>query len=1012
MTEFKVNDFVRQRSADAAGVIQEIRERRGRQTATVLFPNGVRSIPLKELEHVAGQKDRPVDLLRKGHFSGPGSLRQRLAHVRLSGNLGDIFYSMESTDTDFYAHQFKPVVKILDSPTGNLLIADEVGLGKTIEAGLIWTELVARFKYNRLLVVCPKVLCEKWRLELTSKFGINAQICDASSLRELLQSSFHQRSGFVAICGMQGIRPRPKEKRTGRPADLLAEVMEEAQYADKLVDLLVVDEAHHMRNIGTQTKRLGELLCGIAQHTAMLSATPLNLRNSDLHTLLRFLDELTFRDEQALERIIRANRPLIAARDAVLSGKPVEEVLELLDVAAKDPLLKNTRALKKQREELLQLDNEPTVQQRAKYASRLERLNLLSSVVNRTRRRDVEEFRVDRSVKAFRATMTPDEREVYDRITEAVLRYASDNDMPVGFLTVLPQRMLASSLPAAMEHWRRNGLLSGYEDEDGEDDDTWERPLTSLLSSVVQTLPEPAELERQDTKFNQFISLLQEHLEQNPKQKIIVFSTFRSTLNYLRRRLEEKGILATLLHGETKDRVDVISTFARSDDVMVLLASEVGSEGIDLQFARTLINYDLPWNPMRVEQRIGRIDRLGQDAETISVLNLLHRNTVDERIYHRLHERLRLCEAALGGFEEILGQEITTLTGELLSNKLSEEEQERRLAQTEQAIENRRQVEEQLEKEAAALIAHGDYIVHSIRESQTEGNWISDADIVEYLRFALGSIDPANVLTWDKSEGLIRLLLSGGGRHDYEEWCRRKQLDPGPLARSSSDVTFRVGRHAKNKRHTRLGPSHPLIRYLSSELDSAGTLSVNAAAVVLDRSEAETLAPGVYVGAVQAWQIGSGASSVVLGYSLASLEGDETVTPETAERVFLSCLKHGVKWQGAIAEVGTDLLADCLEDVVEPELEERFFEEGEIKKAEVEDRITIQFETLEEHERSQKDRFKDIIIRGGPRLEAANKARLKRFEETVKKRRKQIESQKIEQTSSIDVCSLVLKVSQ
>lgn len=140
MTDFKVNDFVRQRSADAAGVIQQIRERRGRKTATVLFPSGLRSIPLKELEHVAGQQDRPVDLVKKGQFSGPGSLRQRLAHVRLSGNLGDIFYSMESTDTDFYAHQFKPVVKILDSPTGNLLIADEVGLGKTIEAGLIWTE--------------------------------------------------------------------------------------------------------------------------------------------------------------------------------------------------------------------------------------------------------------------------------------------------------------------------------------------------------------------------------------------------------------------------------------------------------------------------------------------------------------------------------------------------------------------------------------------------------------------------------------------------------------------------------------------------------------------------------------------------------------------------------------------------------------------------------------------------------------------------------------------------------
>lgn len=1000
-------------NATVAGVIQDIRDVRGRKTASVQFPTGTRRIPLKELELVPAQVDDPVEIVRRGQFSGPASLRQRIAHVRLSGNLSDIFYSMESTDTDFYAHQFKPVVKILNSPTGNLLIADEVGLGKTIEAGLIWNELVARFKYNRLLVVCPKVLCEKWRLELTTKFGIDARVCNASDLTELFGSSFHQRNGFVAICGMQGIRPRPKNKRGNRPADKLANLLEEAQISDKLVDLLVIDEAHHFRNVGNQTNRLGELLCGIAVHIAMLSATPLNLHNRDLHTLLRFLDELTFRDERALERIIRANRPLISARDAVLSGKPLEELKQHLEEAASDTLLQDTRALRKLREDVSKAPELLTPAERAQIARRLERLNLLSNVVNRTRRRDVEEFRVERTVRAFRAEMTPDERVVYDAVTDAVLNYAWENDLPVGFLTVMPQRMLASSLPAALQHWRSRNVIADYEDEDDDaayESVTWEQPLTQLLSRVSKTLPQPDELEEQDTKFNTFLKLLQSHLSKNPGEKIVVFSTFRSTLRYLERRLELDGVQTMMLNGETEDRVAVISSFKKNANVEVLLASEVGSEGIDLQFARTLVNYDLPWNPMRVEQRIGRIDRLGQEAESISVLNLLHKNTVDERIYHRLHERLGLCQSALGGFEEILGQEISSLTSDLFSRELTHEEQEQRVVQAEQAIANRRVQEELLEKEAAALIAHGDYILHSIKEAQSSGNWITDDDIVGYLEITLGSFDPASSLHWDKDKGLVHVQLTGAGRHDLEDWCRQNQLPPGPIAKSSAPVTFRVGTKSKNSRHPRLGPSHPLIRFLSNSLSEKGGLEANVIAVTLEVSSALGLQSGLYIGNVQAWQYGKGSASISLAYSMASVLDGALLDAAQAETVINICLSQTQKWQAARAEIDVDDIADVLAAVVEPDLEERFFDESERRKIEMEDRISIQLKTLEEHAENQRATFNDIIRRSGPRLEAANKARLKKFEETINKRRRQIERQRIEDSSSSSIGSVLLKV--
>lgn len=1012
--ELKAGDFVRMKgNTSVAGVLQDVREVRGRKTASVQFPTGMRRIPLKELELVPMQVDDPVAIVRKGQFSGPASLRQRIAHVRLSGNLSDIFYSMESTDTDFYAHQFKPVVKILDSPTGNLLIADEVGLGKTIEAGLIWNELVARFKYNRFLVVCPKVLCEKWRLELTTKFGIDARVCNASDLTELFSSTFHQRNGFVAICGMQGIRPRPKNKRSNRPADKLADLLEEEQISDKLVDLLVIDEAHHIRNVGTQTNRLGELLCGIATHTVMLSATPLNLHNRDLHTLLKLLDELTFRDERALERIIRANQPLIAARDAVLTGKPLEEIEQHLEQAASDTLLQGARSLGKLREDITKAPELFTPVKRAQMARRLERLNLLSNVVNRTRRRDVEEFRVVRNVSAFRAELTPDERAVYDAITDAVLNYAWENDLPVGFLTVMPQRMLASSLPAALQHWRNKSLITDYEDEDSDEsneNETWKQPLTQLLSRVSRNLPEPSELEAQDTKYNTFLNVLQSNLSTNTGEKIVVFSTFRSTLRYLARRLKQSGVQTAMLHGEIEDRVGVISSFKENKDVAVLLASEVGSEGIDLQFARTLVNYDLPWNPMRVEQRIGRIDRLGQAAEIISVLNLLHKNTVDERIYHRLHERLGLCKSALGGFEEILGHEISSLTSDLFSGMLTHEEQEQRLIQAEQAIANRREEEELLEKEAAALIAHGDYILHSIKEAKTSGNWISDGDIVGYLEFTLGIFDPASSLQWEKDKGLVHVKLTGAGRHDLEDWCRTNQLPLGPIAKSGASVTFRVGTKSENSRYPRLGPSHPLIRFLSNYLSEKGGLEANVIAVTLERAPAVGLQPGLYIGNVQAWQYGKGSASISLAYSMASVSDGSLLDAELAETVTNICLSQTQKWQGAKAEVNMDEVADVLESVVEPNLEERFFEEGERRKNEMEDRIFIQLKTLEEHARNQRETFKETIRRSGPRLEAANKARLKKFEETIEKRRRQIERQRIAESSARSVGSILVKV--
>ncbi|MXZ43768.1 MAG: DEAD/DEAH box helicase [Gammaproteobacteria bacterium] len=190
--QLEPGDLVRlKRDPVRAGVLQDAEKNiAGQRMVTVRFSDGQMSwLPYSALEHVPENGESCYDRFVNGKFVSPDWLRRTLTRLRVSGRLSEVVYSMEATETDFYPHQFKPVIKLMESPTDSLLIADEVGLGKTIEAGLIWTELRARHDCNRLLVACPKTLCEKWQLELGSKFGVDVQLANASTLLKTLRRS-------------------------------------------------------------------------------------------------------------------------------------------------------------------------------------------------------------------------------------------------------------------------------------------------------------------------------------------------------------------------------------------------------------------------------------------------------------------------------------------------------------------------------------------------------------------------------------------------------------------------------------------------------------------------------------------------------------------------------------------------------------------------------------------------------------------------------------------------------
>ena len=323
------------------------RERAQRVYWQVMFPEGSDFVLEAQLEPIPEDFEDPIDLLEQGKFGRARDLRGNLTYIRLNGRLANLIYSMETTNTDFYAYQFKPVVNFLESPGDGILIADEVGLGKTIEAGLIWTELRSRLDARRLLVLCPAMLQEKWREELLNRFGIDCKIAGAADIqRRFVEFRRGQRFDYALIGSMQGLRPlrrwNAEPPRAGAASELARYLLDNAD-EEPLLDLLIVDEAHYMRNPETMTALLGRLLRDIANHLVLLSATPIHLRSRDLYQLLNLVDEDTFNQPQVFDFVLEANEPLVAARDAVLRGQvETEEVISLLKAAKDHPLLRTT----------------------------------------------------------------------------------------------------------------------------------------------------------------------------------------------------------------------------------------------------------------------------------------------------------------------------------------------------------------------------------------------------------------------------------------------------------------------------------------------------------------------------------------------------------------------------------------------------------------------------------------------------------------------------------------------
>ncbi len=875
---------------------------------------GFRPLASLEVMQAPGSMD---ERLRTGHFGKVRDLQRLITFEKLKGTLHEVIYSMEAAQIDFYPYQFKPVLKFINSPTERLIIADEVGLGKTIEAALIWLELQARRNARRLLVVCPKILADKWRDELRTKFLLDPRIVDFMELQREIADLKSSGPGqpFVLIATYTGLRPPKSELPLLKepPGDdgscsektvFLRELRHWSLDYDPF-DMVIFDEAHYMRNPATTTFRLGESLASSAGSVLCVSATPVNNSNVDLHSLLRLIDESFFETQGMFEDLLEANRPAVQAGNALARIPMDASLLEQAVNGMGASRFVSQSPLFRQLTETLERLGPNDKALLSKCQDITEKLNLLGGYVNRTRRVQVKENRPLRDPLVLPVDYTSEEMSLYKAILTIVRRKCRQDSRPFHVFRVLGlQLRTASCLPVVVQEIRtgRLGNVEELFDEAmGEDvlDDLLEEELNEDLDISEITRLLAHDFEGNDTKYSELIRLLTKMV---PDEKVIIFAYYRPTLNYLRRRLIADGVNVTVIHGGVPNerRWEEIERFKDPRGPRVLLSSEVGSEGIDLQFCRVLVNYDLPWNPMRVEQRIGRVDRVGQQAKRISIVNFKVSNTIEERLYDRLHSKLERFANSLGDLEAVIGREVQRLTVDLLSKELTPEEELQRIEQSERVIQNKLLHIQALEESEDVLIAFSDYVQRKIEEDREKGRYIQPRELEDYLAdFFEREFQGCEINHNTPADGCLRVRLSQEAHSSLADFIGSdRSMSAHPFRQREFNITFRremAQRLTLSQRSAIHFLNHlsPLIRWITKVNRERAHGFFDLSAVQISHPD---LNPGDYCYKIERWKLIGLHARERLAYGVRSLADEKELSPEESEAIIQHLLHHGRDW--------------------------------------------------------------------------------------------------------------------
>ena len=522
-------------------------------------------------------------------------------------------------------HQLHVLNRAVSDNNVRYILADEVGLGKTIEAGLIIEELKARGLIKRILVVCPTGLVTQWSIEMEEKFGEKFRIIlpeDYDTIRKITDNDDVYGQFDQVISPMDSIKPL--EKRIGWTEERIEQYNEERIYSiiNSGWDLVIIDEAHRVAGSTGEVARykLGNLLAAASPYLLLLTATPHNGKTEPFLRLIRLVDEKAFPNmkavvkEQVAPYVIRTEK-----REAIDNNGNL--------------LFKNRNT------HIVELHwDERHSQQRKLY-------EMVSSYVSKN----------------------------YNK----ALRNRGKN-MWVIFLLIMMQRLVTSSTTAVRQSLQKRIKIleeqafryesmteAAFVEIDLEEN--MEEAIAAISMDIkseiedlnqIVAVAQQAEYQYLDVKVEPLLSIVDDIFAEDRNRKLIIFTEFVATQQYLSKLLKDRGYSTSLLNGSLsiEERNLVLAEFR--EETNILISTDAGGEGLNLQFANHMINYDLPWNPMKIEQRIGRVDRIGQQRD-VEIYNFVLADTVETRVKDVLEEKLSviLREIGIDKYADVLDSE-------------------------------------------------------------------------------------------------------------------------------------------------------------------------------------------------------------------------------------------------------------------------------------------------------------------------------------------------------------------
>ena len=668
----------------------------------------------------------PFERLRQNIFGHYTEYLKDNTTFKIRSSNNSTISSLKASKTIFKPYQFKPLLKFLNSDNKRILIADEVGLGKTIEAGHIMLELKARGEFKNALVVCPMALKAKWATELNDKFGLD--FINIDDIDQLIHELRYHTGYVKAVVNYEKLNNKK-----------LQTFIEERQIK---FSMIVCDESHRLRNANTQLYRNANKIIELGDGVVFMSATPIMLNERNLFNQLQLLaPDVYVRDQyEVFLNNVKLNTPFVEAISQLNKGVSWKTIKNQLISAKADtmtfvnkvPIPSEVKIDKYFSEYPIyqeikkELDMEESKELKARIQYNLAEMSPMTNIFSRTRKSDVSKdwSQAERNTLSMRVDLSSTEKTFFD---SAIEKYVSDKGGVVeydeygrpqngalGLVTL--KRQLASSLWATISS---NADLDSGVDKYKDYEDSKVEALLKILSDVFSS----------------------------GAKKIIIFAIFKKTIKYLNMRLKKAGYNPVMIYGDSKiNKYEVLNQFQNDDSIDVLLSSEVGSEGLDMQFCNTLVNYDLPWNPMVVEQRIGRIDRFGQESPKVNIYNIVVVDTIVEVIFARLLERIGIFRQSIGDLEAILDKEIEqggkkisikdalkSIQNDYYSDKLTKEEAERKKEKIEQAIENEKKTLEELEKGLTNTLTNDYYFQSEIEKINKNNAYVTSNELQKFV---------------------------------------------------------------------------------------------------------------------------------------------------------------------------------------------------------------------------------------------------------------------------------------